>query len=274
MLATPGIALISIAVSRISVILPSMQCLETPDPRLIRPMLRSACILYCAIAIIFSCAGNVFAAARKASGTARVVDSYTITQRDELCRINISYPNVGTPVADAELAIWARDLAAKFAESVRQISMPMPVPYELDVTYETLRASSSTLSVVFFISTSMGNPHPERGLATFIYDKRDGRRLSYRDIFLHREGLLEMLSERCKAELSANLGEKLVPDMLEAGTAPEEANFDLFALTASGLRVYFPPYQAAPYSEGYLSVAIPLVELEAFKPQRSFWDKE
>ncbi len=50
-------------------------------------------------------------------------------------------------------------------------------------------------------------------------------------------------------------------------------NFDLFAMVVNGLRVYFPPYQAAPYSEGYLHVTVPLDELTSFKPHLAFWDK-
>ena len=59
--------------------------------------------------------------------------------------------------------------------------------------------------------------------------------------------------------------------MLESGTKPDILNFDLFALSREGLIIYFPPYQVAPYSEGYLTVTIPLERLRPFAPQLALW---
>lgn len=203
----------------------------------------------------------------------RSVDSFTITQRGDGYRVSISYPQLGIAIADAELGIWAREQAAAFTDSVKLIPTPPAVPYELLITYETLKASSRVISAVFFISTAMGGAHPEPGLATFVYDNRDGRRLSYSDVFATQEGLPRALATFCREALAKQLGDRAVADMLEAGTAPEIANFDLFALVGSGVRIYFPPYQAAPYSEGYLNVTVPLEELTKFKPHLAFWDK-
>lgn len=205
--------------------------------------------------------------------SAKAVDSYTITERGDGYRVNISYPQVGNPVADAELAIWAREQAAAFTDSVRMIPTAPPVPYELSISYETLRASSRVISVIFFISTFMGGAHPEPGLATFVYDRLDGRRLSYGDLFKTQENIAQTLSAICREALASQLGERIVTDMLEAGTAPDMTNFDLFALAPGGVRVYFPPYQAAPYAEGYLNVTVSLNELAAFKPHMAFWDR-
>ncbi|MDL2210140.1 DUF3298 and DUF4163 domain-containing protein [Desulfovibrio sp. OttesenSCG-928-O18] len=213
-------------------------------------------------------------AASQKPSAAKAVDSFTITQRGDRYRINISYPLLGHAVADAELSIWAREQATAFAESVQMLPAPMPLPYELSITYETIKASSKVVSVIFYISASMGGAHPEPGLATFVYAARDGRRLSYADLFTNQDGMLQTFSEICRDTLAAQLGERVADDMLKAGTTPDMANFDLFVPTASGLRIYFPPYQAAPYSEGYLNVAIPLEKLSAFKPQLSFWDKD
>lgn len=251
-----------------------MQCQEMqdvpPSRRTVRAFFYALC---CAVVLFFTWTAPDAATASHASTTK--VDSYTLTQRSEKYRVKITYPSVGNPVADAELAIWARDQALRFTESVEQIPLPTPVPYELFITYETIAASPHAVSVIFYITTAMGGgAHPEPGLATFIYDTRYGRRLSYADIFLTQDGLLSALSERCRMSLAETLGDKTVPEMLEAGTEPDMANFDLFALTPSGLRIYFPPYQAAPYSEGYLTVSISLDDLTAFKPQLSFWDNK
>ena len=205
--------------------------------------------------------------------TAPRVDSYTITQRGDGYRVNISYPQTGNPVADAELAIWAQEQAAAFTDAVRLIPTPPPIPYELSISHETVLTPSRIFSIVFFISTAMGGPHPEPGLATFTYDKRDGRRLSYADLFMSQEGLTQTFSDICHEALSERLGNRAVESMLKAGTAPDMANFDLFVLVKEGIRIYFPPYQAASYSEGYLDVSIPLGELVKFKPHLAFWDQ-
>ncbi len=239
-----------------------------PVCRGIRVIMRVFCLTACVLFCLH--AGTAPAASPKAPPA--LVDSYTITQRGDGYRVNISYPKVGNAVADAELAIWAREQAAAFAESMRMIPTPPAVPYELYITYETVQASARAVSIVFFISTSMGGAHPEPGLATFVYDKRDGRRLSYGNIFMDQTGMPRIFSDICRASLASQLGDKAVPDMLEAGTAPDMANFDLFALVRNGIRIYFPPYQAAPYSAGYLNVTIPLADLAVFKPHRALWD--
>jgi hypothetical protein len=223
--------------------------------------------------------GNVAAApaktpaARTRPALPRTVDSHTIAQRGEGYRVNITYPQVGSPAADAEIAIWAREQAVAFTDSVRMLPTPPPVPYELLISYETVKASSRVISVVFFIGTFMGGAHPEPGLATFVYDKRDGRRLSYDDLFMRQDGIAQAFSGICRAALSKQLGDRIAVDMLDAGTAPEMANFDLFAITDNGIRIYFPPYQVAAYSEGYLNVAVSLGELARFKPHLAFWNK-
>ena len=232
-------------------------------------------ILLCAVAgsVTTSFAQEKRPTMSRAKASRSTVDSYTIMQRGDGYRVSITYPQTGNPVADAELAIWAREQASTFTESVSLIPTRPPVPYELFITYETLKASSRVISVVFFISTSMGGAHPEPGMATFVYDRHDGRRLSYSNLFTNQEGLARVFSAICKTSLAEQLGDRAASDMLEAGTAPDMANFDLFAVVQNGIRVYFPPYQAAPYSEGYLTVAIPLADLAEFSPHTAFWDK-
>ncbi len=235
---------------------------------------RTACL---ALAVLAACFAAVPAHAvmlRSSTIEEKKIDVFTIIQRSDRYRVNISYPATGNAVADEELAIWARDQATAFITAVQQIPVHSPLPYELTITYTTLVASPRVLSVIFTISASTGGAHPEPGLATFVYNRRDGRRLTYDDLFMRREGLLAALSEFCSRALAEQLGDKAVPGMIKAGTAPEIANFDLFAVSPEGLTIYFPPYQAAPYSAGYLQVSVPLGALDAFKPQLPFWNKE
>lgn len=247
---------------------------------IIRLLSRSAFYAFCGLGALWCLyEGDVFAteakkrpAAQSPSPLLQTVDSHTLTQRGAGYRINISYPKLDNPVADAELAIWAREQAVAFTDSVRMLPTPPPMPYELFITYEKLQASPRVTSVVFVISTFMGGAHPEPGLATFVYDKRNGRRLSYSDLFLDQEEIALTFSSLCRKSLIKQLGNRAVADMLDAGTAPVMANFDLFAMVKNGVRIYFPPYQVAPYVEGRLEVTIPLHELTRFKPHMDFWD--
>ena len=271
-----GLRLTAIAVTTIYDILHTMHSFNVPRNLVSHPALRVICI-FCSLLFLWTLnGGNAFAEEVKTpqyhTATAPQIDSFTITQRGDGYRVSISYPQTGNPVADAELAIWAREQAAAFADAVRLIPTPPPVPYELSVSYHTLLSPERTISVIFFISTAMGGPHPEPGMATFVYDKRDGRRLSYADIFMRQEDLAQTFSDICHKALREQLSDRADEAMLKAGTTPDITNFDLFALVKDGVRIYFPPYQAAPYSEGYLDVTIPLSDLTQFKPQTEFWN--
>lgn len=189
-----------------------------------------------------------------------------IKWQTEACKVDITYPLLGNAVADTELTIWVREQAATFTEAVDRIPVSLPTPCELTISYESRWATSKLLSVVFYISTAMGGVTPEAGLATFVYDISTGRRLSYGDIFMHPEALPQRLSTLCKESLLNQLGPLAKRDMIEAGTAPDWANFDLFALEPDRLIIHFPPYQAAPYEAGYLTVTIPFDQLKEFKP--------
>ena len=198
-------------------------------------------------------------------------EAFTIVQRSDNYRINISYPAIGNTVADAELAIWARGQANIFTRGIEDI--PSSFPYELTITYATHNTSPRVASVVFTISTFMGGIHPEPGLATFVYDLQNGRRLSYSDVFRNMDKLLPFLSQYSRKSLAEQLGTKANIAMIEAGTGEAMENFDLFSLDSGGLVLHFAPYQVAPYSDGYQQVRIPLEALKPFSPYLPFWGK-
>ena len=62
-------------------------------------------------------------------------------------------------------------------------------------------------------------------------------------------------------------------DMLRSGTAPEAENFSSFALTPEGIRIFFQPYQVAPWAAGPQVVDIPLDALADAGPRLSLWGK-
>lgn len=60
--------------------------------------------------------------------------------------------------------------------------------------------------------------------------------------------------------------------MVESGTEPEESNFKVFLLDNDGIILYFEPYQVAPWSEGVITMRIPLRKLEKAGPKLQYWN--
>jgi hypothetical protein len=61
--------------------------------------------------------------------------------------------------------------------------------------------------------------------------------------------------------------------MVAEGLTPELANFNDFELTSQGIKIYFPPYQVAPYASGPQEVKIPYAVLEKILRPDGVWKK-
>ena len=61
--------------------------------------------------------------------------------------------------------------------------------------------------------------------------------------------------------------------MIHDGTVPVAENFSALALVPGGVRVYFQPYQVAPWAAGAQRVFIPLEKLAPAGPLRLLWDE-
>lgn len=238
------------------------------------------CILAATLALLLPllpgyCTAAAKAAAPQASSPSAppLVDEYTLLEKGDNYQITIIYPGVGNSVVDTELALWARSRAGTFIRGVADIPAPPDMPHELHIYYDTVTVSDRACSVIFTSTITMGAATPESGLTTFVFDLRDGRRLSYEDIFRNTHDLLDFFSGLSRAALRERLGDRADLQLLESGTAPVSANFDLFALTPPGLTLYFPPGQAAPPREGYLRVNIPFENLASFGPYRPLWGR-
>ena len=84
--------------------------------------------------------------------------------------------------------------------------------------------------------------------------------------FLKPKVEVSYLTENCPVQ-------KAIDDMLRSGTAPEAENFSSFALTPEGIRIFFQPYQVAPWAAGSQVVDIPLDALADAGPRLSLWGK-
>ena len=105
------------------------------------------------------------------------------------------------------------------------------------------------------------------------YDMKSGALIDLYDVFENLDTALDVMSRYCTKALTKSLGDMYNDDMLRSGTAPEAENFSSFALTPEGIRIFFQPYQVAPWAAGSQVVDIPLDALADAGPRLSLWGK-
>ena len=189
---------------------------------------------------------------------------------EELCRITIRYPVTGIAVVDRENEEWGRQQLEAF-RLVCAEDKPEQA-YAFDASCTLVRASDRFLTSVWDVFDYTGGAHANEDIQTRIFDLQKGKPVELYDLFENLDDALKIFSDYSVSELSRKLGEEgLVPDMLREGTAPEADNFSRIALTSEGLRLYFPPYQVAPWAAGLQTVDIPHRVLEKARPVQGIW---
>jgi hypothetical protein len=104
------------------------------------------------------------------------------------------------------------------------------------------------------------------------YSLASGQGLLLTDLFPDLQAALATISTQSRALLPAVLGAKADLTGLQAGTAPDLANFSQWALTTGGLRVVFRPGQLGTTIAGTPSVIVPWSALiPAMDPTSPVW---
>ena len=103
------------------------------------------------------------------------------------------------------------------------------------------------------------------------YSLLSGQRLGLVDIFENVDKALEIMSAVSRKELATRLGGGRVDSMIHDGTEPLADNFSALAMVPGGVRVYFQPYQVAPWAAGTQRVFIPLEKLAPAGPLHLLW---
>lgn len=132
--------------------------------------------------------------------------------------------------------------------------------YALGIDYE-LRQSDETVSYIFMIYEDTLGAHPNAYYRTFTFDADTGNGVQIGNLFTPGADYLSVLSETSRESLRESLGENASTDMLEAGTTPDEDNFQNFYLDGEALVIIFAPYQVGPWAIGTQEVRIPRSEL-------------
>lgn len=206
-------------------------------------------------------------------GAQAEVKEMEITRRTDMVEIRVRYPSLGIETLDADLAMWARNTALSFEQEYMHPDEERPAgKSSLDVTYSVARISENAVSVIFEAASFAGGTHGALDIVVRTYDAGSGLPLSLEDIFGDTETALNLMSTYSYDQLREKLdAAERVEDMLRSGTSPDADNFSAVALRPGGIRIYFQPYQAAPWSAGPQAVDMPLDALVEARPRLAWW---
>lgn len=202
----------------------------------------------------------------------KIVPDMIISHHTATLRIDVHYPKLDIPAIDKDTLEWATQLADNFQNEFAGETGDMVAPYELGATYTLERPDvNSALTVVWDVSSYTQGAHGNLDIVTYSYALPQGTPISMPELFTDLGTALNLMSEASFAQLSRTLGDMLVDDMLRSGIAPDADNFSSFALIPGAIRIYFQPYQVAPWAAGPQRVDISLEELEDAGPQYKYW---
>ena len=167
---------------------------------------------------------------------------------------------MGVSAIDEDIAAWVNHIVFSFerdfsGENGISDKGDAENRYSLSSTYRVIRPSPAALSVVFELWMDTGGVHPGLDVITLNYSLISEQRLSLVDVFEDTARALDVMSGYSRSVLD--------PD-----------NFANIALIPGGVRVYFQPYQVAPWSAGTQIVDIPLEKLKDARPLMDLWGRQ
>lgn len=135
----------------------------------------------------------------------------------------------------------------------------------LDRNIEVVGDTLGTISLALSEASYLGGAHPNSFSRLQIRDRRDGRRLSFADLF--REAARDSLSAVCEPYFRTARGLTYDAALDTVGFWFEGGRFrvnDNVAITAVGLRFRFDPYEVAPHSLGPTEFVVPYAAVRTF----------
>ncbi|HYF13020.1 MAG TPA: DUF3298 domain-containing protein [Candidatus Paceibacterota bacterium] len=209
-------------------------------------------------------------------------------ENEEFYTVQINYPDK-TPLAErgsggaenramATITRTAADLVGQFKEvgNVNNLSQEEKdrltqanQKYSLNVGYKPY-SSGNYVSYEFDIFMDTGGAHPNNLFKTLVFDL-NGNTVELGDLFTNSsylERISQMAQTQVRDQLIARAGEASVESLINEGIAPRAENFANFVVDSDRLRIFIPPYQAAPYAAGSFEVQVPLVDVkDILKPE-------
>jgi hypothetical protein len=207
-----------------------------------------------------------------------------VVERDPAYIVGITYPSVANahPGLARALKAYADGARADLMEAVEGRPADAVGPYDLSLSFTELEATPRIVAVAVDGSSYLGGAHGLPLVERFVWLPEQGEMLEASRLFADADAwsaLSEATRERLHTRLSQEAddvgleGEERAEflrtraRMLDEGTEPEAANFDIFEPVLDGdgrisaLRFVFPPYQVAPYAAGTQTVEVPAAAL-------------
>lgn len=185
----------------------------------------------------------------------------------------VEYPRVdGLPEVNERITAFVADSVADFrresAENLRaweetatdeEKARARP-RHELLIRWKGHCLGPKALSLLFERYAWVGGANGRTTLFSINYDIQRRRFLDLGDLLGDKPATWpELVSTLARKELLARYsGQGFPPSMIEAGTAPDPANFSCFTFDGRSVTVRFQKYQVAPGSAGLLEFTLPL----------------
>jgi hypothetical protein len=144
----------------------------------------------------------------------------------------------------------------------------------LYINYQPGIVNEDFIAIQFAFDAFYGGAHGVKYFRQLNFDVANKKVLQLPDLFIDKSDYLTPISAYCRNDLLSRV-DKIGSDslMVAEGLSPELANFNDFELTSQGIKIYFPPYQVAPYASGPQEVKIPYAVLEKILRPDGVWKK-
>ncbi|MDE2037817.1 MAG: DUF3298 domain-containing protein [Patescibacteria group bacterium] len=135
-----------------------------------------------------------------------------------------------------------------------------PSDYSFIASWQPAQIGGRYVSFIERYDSYTGGANENQEVQTFAYDASAKRSLSLGDLFPGVPDYLAQISALSRQQLTGSLDQASAGyapvSMIEAGTAPDPANFRYFTFTDDVVTIYFPKYAVAPGSFGEQHVTI------------------
>jgi hypothetical protein len=124
-------------------------------------------------------------------------------------------------------------------------------------SFDTEMVSPAIASWTYILVDDSTPQGPATIVETLNYDLATGQRMSLDDVFIDATSAVSVISGLAPGMLRAQLGPAYVESVVDAGTSPLLSNYDNWAITRTGLRITFNPFQVALKGPTLPSIVVP-----------------
>ena len=177
------------------------------------------------------------------------------------CEISGKIPLTGVEAVDNTLMQWAMGQVDAFKQQAGDLPTMAGAPCSLTMEYQPIWYNTDTVTFYFKQYQDLLGAHGAYLLSTFTFNLESGQQTTLQDIFDPNTDYLAALSKLALQKLREQT-ESYDEYMASVGLMPKEENFAVFAPEPEGLRLFFSPYQVAPWAYGMPEVLIKWDELQ------------